>query len=347
MAIKLSEKESLRKSFTLFFLVIELLLGFIFYQYYTIEEEHLQENLSLEMKNYSFTFEGNQFDIDIVLFDKSQIAYELYQNKKSLYILVPLPNEKSDVLKVYYEISKYHEALGAIRTRLIKQFLLLSLIAIFISFWFSTYILTPLRDSITLLEIFIKDIIHDLNTPLSSILINLKMMNIDTTEAKSIQYSVKTISMLHNNLDEYLKESHIDKELFNIEDIVEEQVEFFSTLYSYLEWDIDISELNINSDPKALSRVIYNLISNACKYNTSRGYISIKSDQNRLIITNPSYGIKEPKRVFDRFYKESDRGIGIGLHIVKKLCKELSIDKNLIVEDKQITFILDFSKTKS
>ena len=36
-------------------------------------------------------------------------------------------------------------------------------------------------------------------------------------------------------------------------------------------------------------------------------------------------GIQNTKKIFDRFYKEQDRGIGIGLHIVKKLCEELSI----------------------
>jgi len=94
-AIKLSEKESLIKSFLLFFLVIEAFLTFIFYQYEKIEEEHLRENLFLEMKNYSFFFDDTRFDIDIVPHSKEKKPYELYMDKHSLYILVPMPTADS------------------------------------------------------------------------------------------------------------------------------------------------------------------------------------------------------------------------------------------------------------
>ena len=40
-------------------------------------------------------------------------------------------------------------------------------------------------------------------------------------------------------------------------------------------------------------------------------------------------GIQNPKRVFERFYKEHERGMGIGLHIVKKLSSELGIKVDL------------------
>jgi K+-sensing histidine kinase KdpD len=49
--------------------------------------------------------------------------------------------------------------------------------------------------------------------------------------------------------------------------------------------------------------------------------------------------------VFDRYYKEQDRGIGIGLHIVKKLCDELRVPIKIKSKENQGTaIILNLSK---
>ncbi len=62
--------------------------------------------------------------------------------------------------------------------------------ALLISFIFSLYTLHPLRRAYSTLEEFIKDIIHDLNTPITSIAINLKMMK-RSDEVESISKSVE------------------------------------------------------------------------------------------------------------------------------------------------------------
>jgi len=339
-AIKLSEKESLIKSFALFFLVIELFLTFIFYNYYRLEEEHLREQLFLEMKNYSFFFDDEQFDIDIVPNEKDSKLYELKFDDKSLYILAPMTDDANDLLKIYYPIESYQELLNTIKKGILLQFLFLSFVATIISLVFSFYTLSPLRNSLKLLEEFIKDIIHDLNTPITSILINLKMMDSKNEEVASIAQSAKTISMLHKNLDGYLKERQFELDRFDIKDVIDEQVQFFSSMYDYLKWEVDINPYIIKSDKNAFNRIIYNLLSNACKYNITNGFISIKLSENSLSISNSSYGIKNPNKIFDRFYKESDRGVGIGLHIVKKLSQELGIEKELEIKDNIVTINL-------
>ena len=304
----------------------------------------MRENLFLEMKNYSFFFDDERFDIDIVSDSTKQQIYELYIDKESLYILVPFPKGNHNLLKVFYPKDKYQVLFNTMRDTIILQFIFLSFIAVLISLLFAFYSLSPLRKSLKLLETFIKDIIHDLNTPITSILINLKMMDAKNEEVESITKSTKTISMLHNNLNTYLQEAQFASEKFNLREIIDEQVDFFAPMYDYLQWDIDIDDIVLTSDKNAFSRVIYNILSNACKYNTSNGSITLKMHKNILTVSNTSYGIKNPSKVFERFYKESDRGLGIGLHIVEELCKQLHIQKKLIVENNIVTMYLYLDK---
>jgi two-component system OmpR family sensor kinase len=325
--------------------VIEIFLISIFYFYYKVEKEHLDRELVLEMKNYSLFFDDDRFDIDVVSLKKSTKSfYELYHDTKHIYILVPLPESREDAIKVFYPLLNYNKLLHKTKISLFRQFFMLSFIAIFISVLFSFYVLSPLRKSLQLLEMFIKDIIHDLNTPLTSILINLKMME-DTEEVENISKSAKTISMLQNNLDSYLKEKTFEREKFDLKKIVQEQVDFFAPIYDYLHWDIHIKSSVIKSDPSAFARIIYNLLSNACKYNTSDGFIKVRLENNTLSISNDSYnGIQNPSKAFERFYKENERGLGIGLHIVEKLCTQLEIEKRLEVNKNIVTVYLDLSQ---
>jgi signal transduction histidine kinase len=159
-------------------------------------------------------------------------------------------------------------------------------------------------------------------------------------EVESIAQSANAISMLHKNLNIYLKDMQFEEEIFGIREAIEDQVRFFSSLYDYLDWEIDIKDKLITSNKNALSRILYNLLSNACKYNTSNGFIKIKMEKGVISISNSSYGIKNPSKIFNRFYKESDRGLGIGLHIVEKLCHELGIEKRLKIEKKIVTIFL-------
>lgn len=313
---------------------------FIFYHYYKIEEEHLSEEIFLEMKNYSFNFEDERFEIDIIL-DNHAKLYEFMSDDKNVYILVPLLDSAEDKLKIYYPLNHYKALLTEIRERLYWQFLGLTLMALLVALLFSYYSLRPLRNALRLLEEFIKDIIHDLNTPITSILINLKMMH-KNEKVESIGKSAKNIAMLHKNLDSYLREIPLSKEPLVLKEVVEEQVAYFKSLYDYLEWHLELDDSMVQSDKNALSRIVYNLISNACKYNTPQGSISIQVIEGSLIIINDSYGIQEPSKVFNRFYKESERGLGIGLHIVDKLTSQLDIGKSLSVENNLVKVVLIF-----
>ena len=72
-----------------------------------------------------------------------------------------------------------------------------------------------------------------------------------------------------------------------------------------------------------------------CSFNLTCKEFSIDTIQKKLIISDSGYGIKNPKKIFHRFYTEHSQGMGIGLHIVKKLCDEMNIDISVSSKEKE------------
>jgi len=89
--------------------------------------------------------------------------------------------------------------------------------------------------------------------------------------------------------------------------------------------DVD-SRLQVNANVSALTIVLSNLVDNAVRY-TDRGCIRFSYADGWLHIEDTGSGISEEAlpHVFDRFYRAGpvqteQRGFGIGLSIVKKIC---------------------------
>ncbi|RUM68807.1 MAG: sensor histidine kinase, partial [Sulfurovum sp.] len=95
-----------------------------------------------------------------------------------------------------------------------------------------------------------------------------------------------------------------------------------------------IPSIKMHTNKDAFIRIIDNILSNAGKYNSADGHVNIVFENHNLLISDTGKGIKNISKVFDRYYKEQDRGIGIGLHIVKKLCDELMI--SIHIQSKQM-----------
>ncbi len=94
----------------------------------------------------------------------------------------------------------------------------------------------------------------------------------------------------------------------------------------------------VNTDSRLLGRALSNLTDNAIKFTPANGLVSLavhKSDrQGWLEVSDTGIGIPddEQERVFHEFYQvgnvERDRtkGLGLGLSIVRRLCKLLRVD---------------------
>jgi len=217
----------------------------------------------------------------------------------------------------------------------IFAFLFFMLMGLFLAKLF----LKPMRDSIVLLDRFIKDTTHELNTPLSAILANIEMMDTDVMIEKNknklnrINIAAKTVSVLYKDLT-YLtleQEKKNEDETIALKALIENRAEYFSILAQSkkLECNLDLGEATLYADKRKITRVIDNLISNAIKYNKRYGIVGIELKENMLVVWDTGIGIEEDKVpfMFDRYlrFNDSEGGFGVGLSIVKTILDEYHI----------------------
>jgi signal transduction histidine kinase len=129
----------------------------------------------------------------------------------------------------------------------------------------------------------------------------------------------------------------INKEVFDLRELIMENVNFARTALKYRNIDIhcNCSETLVEADKMMISTTLRNLISNAIKYTPEKGCIEIQSaiDNHKVRVSVRDTGIgiqsEEKEHIFDPLKKFSrtglmnEKGSGIGL----LLCKEF-IEKN-------------------
>ncbi len=206
-----------------------------------------------------------------------------------------------------------------------------------IGFVLSRMFLRPMNEAIALLDDFIKDTTHELNTPVSAILTNIEALGeLDLPSAAEkklarIQIASRTISTLYDDLT-YLILNHdlaIRNEVLDFTVLLYERIEYFRHRIEQKKITLILeiaSDILLEIDRTKATRLVDNLLSNAIKYNRMGGEIQITLQSKRLCIADNGVGIPQEmqERIFERYTRadKSVGGFGIGLHIVAMIAKE-------------------------
>ena len=203
------------------------------------------------------------------------------------------------------------------------------------------------QEAIESKSLFLSSVSHELRTPLNSIIGFIQLMTLDKNKENIPQYtqsinrsSALLLELVNNILD-------VNKINSNILSISLDTFNVYNTLLNIyndmkilsnknnLTFTIDIDkfkDINLKTDIHRYKQIIINLISNAIKYNKINGNIhlsgSIEENTFYTIVKDTGIGIsKENLKIigtpFERlsFESSSIEGTGLGMSIVKKLCK--------------------------
>ena len=214
------------------------------------------------------------------------------------------------------------------------------LFMLFIGFILLRLFLKPMRDAITLLDEFIKDTTHELNTPVSNIVANIEMIDRSQLDEKlvkkidRIDIGAKTVSNIYQDLTYLILENKLvsNNEDIDVKQLVLERVEYFTSLAKAKKIDISINIIDnttIHADKFKISKLLDNLLSNAIKYNKISGMITLHVEHKKFSVQDTGIGIAKDdiSKIQERYkrFNKSSGGFGIGLSIVSKIAKEYSL----------------------
>ena len=348
ISLKKVELESFIKSFLLFFISLSSVILFLVYQTYKKDLHDLKDTLFAQMQIASLT--DNHIAFKKTVIDKTDdiVQNVFYLDNKEISIYFDKKDSNNSLLKVAYPIASLDYDEGLIFKKSLEIFLKSLVVIFIISVLFSLYSLYPYKKYLKLTDEFIKDILHDFNTPLSTLRLNTAILKkkIDNKNIKRIEGSVDTIFNLQNNLKEYLEDDIQQSEKFNIKDIIHQRVDYTRSIFPNIKFETQLEDKTIYCYKDGFIRILDNILSNACKYNKKDGSVTINLNNTKILeIIDTGIGIKKPKKIFNRFYKETSRGLGIGLHIVKKLSKKMKIPLHVHSKlNHGTTFKLDLTK---
>jgi len=367
-----SEKKTLYRFLFLYIFFTLITLSLTISLYYTLQKELQTQEKTISLNQYA-----NEFIIELQDLYKNKIqSYpindkfktSLYdENYNLIYSTMEYPKAQLDQISYtnnkiiryikdpqgYYLNTQYvivqimddEVWLQETIKTIIIYGMLFFIFMLILGYFLLNLFLKPMKDALHLLDTFIKDTTHELNTPISTIMTNIELIDKENIDDKyllktinRIDIGAKTISNIYDDLTFLLLNHKIVSvnEEVDLKSIIEQRVEYFDILATIKKVSIQ-KDLNNNVkltiDKKKISKLIDNILSNAIKYNKVGGSINISLDTNNLSIVDTGRGIKKEDidSMFDRYarFDKSVGGFGIGLNIVKMICNEYNLIINI------------------
>lgn len=208
---------------------------------------------------------------------------------------------------------------------------------------------------------FLKNAIHEINTPLTIILMNIELYNLKFEKNPyllKIEAAIKVLDNIYGDLCFIVKKDKVEstKEMIDFSEFLKSRVDYFAdvALGNRLRFDSQIDEdIFILFNEYELQRLCDNNISNAIKYSYINEAIHVrlyKEEENVVFeVENRGDEIESIDKLFDRYYREdiARGGFGLGLNIVKEICEKNSVKIDVQSHNSITSFKYCFECTKN
>jgi len=202
-------------------------------------------------------------------------------------------------------------------------------IAVFLSYMF----LKPIKEKMQEIEEFVKDATHELNTPITALLMSASRAKekkvYDEKIIQNISISSKQLYDIYSSLSflSFDNASEAAQEL-QFDEVVANSIKHFDELLQKkrIKLTLHSQPCTLNMAPTKAKMLVNNLLSNAIKYSHPNTKIEIWVKKESFRIKDEGIGIEKEKldSIFQRFTRANSYagGFGVGLNIVENVLKE-------------------------
>ncbi len=205
-------------------------------------------------------------------------------------------------------------------------------------------------------RLFIRYAIHETNTPIAAIISNIELFEMKygkNSFISNIEAATKNIFNISDDLSYLMKKNQTVeyRQEIALAHFIQSRLEFFRPLaeQSKLTFDFQYKaeEKSVWISETKLQRIIDNNLTNAIKYTRAKETIMIVLEGYTLQFSSLSTHIQNPEKVFEAYYREveTQSGLGLGLSLVKQICKEEGIAISLESNSDKTTFTYCFKES--
>ncbi|WP_133243872.1 sensor histidine kinase [Aliarcobacter skirrowii] len=292
------------------------------------------KNIYLNNQDYTISFYDKDKNLLFGNLDeKLNFEQNFYNDEEKLIIVDSSTVGHLGIWYIALKDNSLKEKISNLKLNIFLIFLIFYTIIAILSWSLAKLFLKPIKNERERLNNFIKDTTHELNTPISAIIMSCEDDNLTKKQLDRIKFSAKRVSEIYKDLT-YIFLGNIEKKSshkLDLSKVIKEEIINFEPMIARkrLKINLNIEEFFYEINKDDFIRLFNNLFSNAIKYNKTDGNIDIILQNRELIIKDSGIGISKDKikDIFNRYYRATNQsgGFGLGLNIVNMICKTYNI----------------------
>lgn len=255
-----------------------------------------------------------------------------------------------NITYVVVQSKEYSQKISKIKQNILLITIFVAVCIIIIAVVLSYIFLQPIKNKMQEIETFVKDTTHELNTPITALMMSTSRAKskktYDEKIIQNISISTKQLYDIYSSLSYLSFDAKSEKAVeLEFEKVVQNSIEYFDELLERknIKVEFESHPCLLSIAPSKAKMLVNNLLSNAIKYSHPNSKIFLQTTDNSFSIKDEGIGIAPQmlKTIFERFTRANTYagGFGVGLNIVESITKEYKYQIEINSKENQGTNI--------